>query len=277
MKIKLSPVRLKQLIREEIDRMLMVEELTIADIVKKESQNITDLIIRNQKPFSYILYNQLDITIVPKLTAVDKEVSVTCGCFNETKLEIEITVPVYNGQVLKPAVEACVYHELENAYQYYSTIGKNAVNPYYNVYDKAIKILESSVAPQQRDSDTYELALFVYCCYYKEQDAFVNDLYSRLVKTKDSINREWQNDSIIKNSQAYRALANIRNTVRNLKITYHHSDYSNEVNSYGKSKNWFIHLGENAEKRLSNKIKKAIIKAINDKAKNNGNMFETIL
>jgi hypothetical protein len=112
-----------------------------------------------------------------------------------------------------------------------------------------------------------QLALFVYVSYDTEQDAFVNDLYSRVLDSPLTNVNEWEKNAAIYYSQAYSALMVIRDTIHELRKYYFTNDYNKQIDYYGKTKDWFISLGISAEKRLMDKMRKAITKAIKDKNK----------
>ena len=253
----LNEIKLKSIIREEINRLLN-EELSISDEVKNISDEIVNNFINGNFNFVYNFYNIGEYNVIGKLDEVEyinKKSNALCNIQNRT---LTFQVPIYNGEIVKNTLQGCVQHEIEHLFQI-SMMG-NTSKSYNKIYEKAVEIFSNS-------DDYYErsLAQYIYCCSTMEQDAFVNELYSLLMNVFSSKNAEAE---VLTNSQAYKALATIMDVKNEMTDASDNYSYVNAFKAYGKSPKWFVRLGINAEKRLKQKIKNAILESRSDKIKN---------
>jgi hypothetical protein len=131
-KIKLKLPTLRQLIRESVEHILN-EELSISNEVKRISKDIKFQILRTHEQFQYYFYGIGDITVTPTFTEVPETVSSVYGCFNATKKELEITVPLDSkGDIIDNLLSPCIMHEVEHVFQYAKKIGKAVNDTYYD-------------------------------------------------------------------------------------------------------------------------------------------------
>lgn len=256
--MKLNEIELKSIIREEINR-LMTEEMSIADEVKVFSNEIINNIL-NHKNYDFIIdfFNLGEYRIIYTPTNDDKN-----GATNIKQKTITINTPIVNNKIVEKDLYDVVYHEIEHLFQVSKMEEtENGTNKSFNkVYITAIKICNDENASYYEE----ELGRYVYCCSTLEQDAFVNGLYATL-SNANIISKNQEVDEI-KQSQAYRALMTIRD-IRN-DIYDNMYEYKNAAKIYGKPIKWFIYLGNNAEKRLKQKIRKVISKSRSEKIDKN--------
>ena len=208
--------------------------------------------------FIYDFYNIGEYNVIGNSIEVedaDKKPNAFCDAENQI---LTFEIPVYNGEIVKDTLEGCVQHEVEHLFQI-SMMGSTSKS-YNTIYNKAIDVFSNS-------NDYYErsLAQYIYCCSTMEQDAFVNELYSLLMKTFSSKNAEAE---ALTKSQAYKALSTIRDIKNEMSDSFDGYNYVDAFKVFGKSPRWFIKLGDNAEKRLKQKIKNIIFKSRVDKIKN---------
>ena len=253
----LNEIKLRNIIREEISRLLK-EELSIADEVKKVTNEIMNNFMNGSFNFVYDFYNIGEYNVIGnsiEVKSIDDKPNAFCDVKNQT---LAFEIPVYNGKIVKNTLEGCVQHEVEHLFQI-SMMG-NTSKSYNAIYNKAIDIFNNS-------KDYYErsLAQYIYCCSTVEQDAFVNELYALLMKSFSSKNAEAE---ALTKSQAYKALSTIRDVKNEITDAFDKYNYSDAFKIFGKSPRWFMMLGINAEKRLQQKIKNDIFKSRADKIKN---------
>ena len=255
----LNEIKIKNIVREEIKRFLN-EELSIADEVKNATNEITDKFLSGNFNFTYDFYNIGEYNVFGnsiEIKDIDKKPNAFCDTENQT---LTFEIPIYNGEIVKDILQGCIQHEVEHLFQI-SMMGKGNTSKSYNViYNKAIDIFKNS-------TDYYErsLAQYIYCCYTMEQDAFVNELYTLLMKSFSSKNEEAET---LSNSQAYKALSVIRDVRNEMTDAFDGYSYTNAFKVFGKQPRWFVRLGINAEKRLKQKIKNVILKSRADKINN---------
>ena len=256
-KIKLNDITINLLIKEEINRFLN-EEMSIANEVRDITNELFEIICYKKiYDFNYQFYNIGEFHIICKNVEINNQSDDVSCILNLEKHTININIPKYNGQIITSTLKANIMHEVEHLYQ----LDRSKFNEYEydKLYDIAISIL---INEKSTDREKY-FASFIYCCSTREQDAFVNELYAKLIESQ----KNWDENieiNVFKKSQAYKALMTIRQTVNDLNNLIGQLKTFDEIKPYAKSDKWFVNLGRNAEKRLSSKIRNVIRKSRKD-------------
>lgn len=254
----LNEISLKTIVREEINQ-LMTEELSVADEVKVFSNEIiNNILIHKNYDFIIDFFNLGEYRIIYVPSNGEKN-----GTTNIKERTITINTPLINGNIIENDLYDVVYHEIEHLFQISKMeTTENRTNKSFN------KIYAIAIQKYNDENASYyekELGRYVYCCSTLEQDAFVNGLYAILANT-NIISKSQEIDEF-KKSDAYKALMTIRD-VRN-DIYDDMYEYKEAAKKYGKPIKWFIYLGNNAEKRLKQKIKNVIFKSRSEKIDKN--------
>lgn len=295
-KITLDEVKLSQILRSVINQMI-TEELSISDkvsdAVSRLESIINDMDISRLKvygedgfKFCFIEFNHLfsefyseGMEEVPNFKVLLKvylfsdaadmfmsgfKKEMASASVNFASMELNIATFAIGGEIKIKALEEQLYHECEHVFQFFG-VKKNENKDYGKLYDLAISVFSDG---KHTEEEEY-LARVIYCASDLEQDAFVNELYSRLKNNRGYFKDGFER--ILYSSQAYQALY----ILRDFKYRYNNKNLNNykynALLTFNKSSKWFLSLSERAEKRLYSKIRKVVAKAYKE-VKNGGNI-----
>ena len=250
--MELGKVKLEKIVAEEIRRFLK-EELSIADEVKTAAEDITKIICKGEFEFTYPLYDIGEYTIVVVPIEVEDEEYSADGETRPKDMVITIQIPLFHGMVLKNSVYRTLHHELEHLYQVVKK-GNASWGKYKEVYNKSIELFGKT-----NDYATDRICQYIYSCSTFEQDAFVNDLYAQLMRVP-FFSEKYVTEAVY-NSNSYKALNIIRDVKADMTNPNNGTDYTKAMNEFNRPHRWFVYLGNNAEKRLIQKIRHVIVKS----------------
>lgn len=257
MRLKLDNVRLNEVVRREINAILN-EELSIANEVKNTSDDLTKMFMKGQRKFKYNFFSLGEFNVFGKPVEINNNHSEAIGYTDFRNYEVLFEIPIVNGTLDEALLSRTIFHEVEHIYQTYKR--GTTDTSYDKVYDIARTVITNTDG-KIISSESKRLAYYVYCCSNIEQDAFVNELYSDLMKNNKDITY------IIRKSSAYKALYLIRTVNSELLDSMLMAYYKQAIDEYQKSKKWFVNLGKTAEMRLTSKMNNVIRKAEKDKMK----------
>ena len=295
-KIILDEVKLSQILRSVINQMI-AEELSISDkvsdAVSRLERIINDMDISRLKvydedgfKFCFIEFNHLfsefyseGMEEVPNFKVLLKvylfsdaadmfmsgfKKEMASASVNLADMVLNVTAFAVGGKIKIKALEEQLYHECEHIFQMAQT-DRTGSEEYDKLYDLAISVLSDG---KHTEEEEY-LARVIYCASNVEQDAFVNELYSRLKNNRGYFKDGFER--LLYSSQAYQALY----ILRDFKYRYNNKNLDtykyNALLTFKKGCKWFLSLSERAERRLYGKIRKVVAKAYKDK-KNGGNI-----
>ena len=261
-KIDLGKLNIDGIVKETIRRFIN-ENLSISDEVLKTTNDIYFTLSYGINHFNYVLFDIGEFYVDAENIIVNNP-NVELQCSTDLKNRVlKLQVPYYSRKILEVPLKKAIQHEIEHIYQASKTIKYK--NPSYDdIYDIAI----GTFSDKNASRFDINLAQFIYCCSNKEQDAFINELYQEICHGVVDLKSDKYDMEIIKNSEIYKCLRIIKDMVEFLKEELRYTTYNDNIKKYGKSKLWLISLGQNASKRIEDKIRKVLAKAREDRMKN---------
>lgn len=176
---------------------------------------------------------------------------------------INITLCCISGQYNKPQVYDGIFHEVEHVFQQ----NQSGIQ-FKDLKSNPLYIKVRSMLLNHRDVFEYELALALYLSFDYESDAYCNGLYAQICEQANGKPIDFKTvNNIVKESEIYRFLLILSKVKCHIQANdENYTKYLKEMSYPEKSltTNRLFKMLNRAEKRISNKIGKIIVKAKKD-------------